>query len=189
MSRRRTYTMSGWSMSDLARAPRAGRVGPAIRNAGWWLLLLLTLVILDDLVFGPIAWGLAQVSPLLAVLVSFGAMWGCSYWLTLRGLDPHPGPVAAALLSRLHLARRSDELTRREASLKDRITSVSVAVPMSLLFGGVVTTLWLHKRELVNDAQVKPVALALTFLYAIEFVLLHAVGGGRLVLEIRSTIG
>lgn len=148
----------------------------------------MTLVVLDDLIFGPIAWGLAQIDPWLAVIVSFAAMWGGSYWLVLRGLAPSPGPVASALLRRLQLERRNPELTAREASLKSRITSVGVAVPMSLLFGGVVTSLWLIRREVVDEGQIRQVALVLTFLYAVEFVLLHAVGGGRLLAEALRTL-
>mgnify|MGYP007037748322 CR=1 FL=1 len=57
---------------------------------------------------------------------------------------------------------------------------------MSLLFGGVVTSLWLYKREVVDLRQVKRVALVLTALYACEFVLIHAFGGGRVLTEVRN---
>jgi hypothetical protein len=167
-------------------APSTGGRGPiaAARNLFWWAALLVTLVILDDLVFGPIAWLIAQVSPWLAAVVGFSAMWGLSYWLVVVGVRQDQGRVARLLLSRLQLERRNPAIREREDTLKAHLTSVAVAVPMSLLFGGVVTSLWLYKREVVDERQVRRLALWLTALYACEFVVLHAFGGGRLLAEV-----
>ena len=167
---------------DTSPAPESAVIR-TLRNLFWWTALLVTLIVVDDLLFGPIAWGLAQISVWLAAVVGFTAMWGFSYWLVLVGLRPDPPRLAQAMLRRLQLERRSAELQAREASLKERLTSVGIAIPMSLLFGGVVTSLWLRRRDVVNDTQVRRLALYLTALYACEFVLLHAFGGGRLLAE------
>jgi hypothetical protein len=172
------------------RVPLDGGRGlfEALRNLFWWFALLVTLVILDDLVFGPIAWLIAQVNPWLAAVVGFSAMWGLSYWLVLVGVRPQQGRVARLLLSRLQLERRNPRIREREATLKAHLTSVAVAVPMSLLFGGVVTSLWLYKREVVDERQVRRLAFWLTALYACEFVILHAFGGGRVLAELLDAL-
>lgn len=181
----------GRSETPTERAPKDGDDGgvlASVRSLFWWFALFITLVILDDLVFGPIAWLLAQINPWLAALVGFSAMWGVSYWLVIVSLRPHQGRVAKLLLSRLQLERRNPALREREATLKAHLTSVALAVPMSLLFGGVVTSLWLYKREVVDERQVRSLALVLTALYACEFVVLHAFGGGRVLAEVLDAI-
>lgn len=149
-----------------------------LRTLYYWMLLLVILVMVDDLVFGWFFWGLSQIHPLLSFVIAIMASWSLGVWLTMRGLAPEPGRLAGWFLYRLQLERGNPELRAREDELKEKITSVGVAVPMSLLFGGVVTTLWLRRRGVVSDESAKRLAFVLCGLYAFEFATIHAFGIG-----------
>lgn len=149
-----------------------------LRTLYYWTILFISLLIVDDLTFGWIFWTIAQIHPLVSATLAVTAYWSLGYWITLRGLRPDPGRIASWFLKRLQLERKNSELQAREESLKAKITSVTIAVPMSLLFGGVVTTLWLRRRDIVNDSQAKRLAFWLCGLYALEFALIHALGIG-----------
>ena len=151
-----------------------------LRTLYYWCILLIALLVLDDLVFGWIFWLLAQLNLVATIVFAFVASWVAGYWLTLRGLDPNPGRIAKFLLQRLQLERKNEELARREVALRERLASTGAAVPMTLLFGGVVTTLWLRRRELVDARQARRLGFWLSGVYALEFSFLHAfaIGGG-----------
>lgn len=152
-----------------------------LRTLYYWTLLLITLVVLDDLTFGWIFWALAQIHPMLSALVALCVYWALGYWLTIRGLSPVPGKLAARFLNRLQLERKNPELRDRQDQLKNRITSIAWAVPMSLLLGGVVTTLWLRRRGVVSDTGAYRLGFWLCGLYALEFAFIHGFGiGGSL---------
>ncbi len=157
------------------------------RAVYYWILLLASLVVLDDLLFGWIFWALALVHPIFSAVIAFAACWGISYWLVLEGLRAEPKKVAAILLARFGLERKNPEIARREHSLKKKLASVGAAVPMTLLFGGVVTTLWLRRRAVIpTDSLARRTGAYLTAVYAVEFMLLHALGiGGGLFLTFR----
>lgn len=151
-----------------------------LRTLYYWLLLLLTLLILDDLVFGWIFWALAQFNLVGTIVFAIVTSWVFGYWLTLRGLKPHPGRIAKFLLSRLQLERKNEELQRRERQIRDKLVSSGAAVPMTLLFGGVVATLWLRRQGAIDDVQARRLAFWLSGVYALEFAFIHAfaIGGG-----------
>lgn len=157
-----------------------------LRTLYYWTLLLVTLVVMDDLTFGWIFWGLAQIHPLVSAAIAFGISWSLSYWLTLRGLSPTPGRLANWFLNRFQLERSNPELRVREVQLKEKITSISVAVPMALLFGGILTTLWLFRRGVVDRKKARTIAFWLTGLYAVEFAFIHGFGIGGSIFFVRQ---
>lgn len=157
-----------------------------LRTLYYWTILLLLLMVADDLTFGWIFWVLSQIHPLLSASAALVIYWSLGYWLTLRGLSPEPGKVASRLLSRLQLERKNHELRTREEELKNKVTSVSAAVPMSLLFGGVVTTLWLRRRGVVSESGARSLAFWLCGLYALEFAIIHALGIGGSIFIVRQ---
>jgi hypothetical protein len=156
------------------------------RTLYYWTALLIALLIADDLTFGWIFWALAQIHPFVSAVAALAIYWTIGYWITLRGLKPKPGKIAGWLLKRLQLERKNPELRAREEHLKVKITSVVVGAPMSLLFGGVVTTLWLRRRNIINDRQARNVAFGLCGLYAAEFALIHALGIGGSIFIVRQ---
>jgi hypothetical protein len=149
-------------------------------------LLLITLIVLDDLVFGWIFWALAQINPFLSATVAFLSSWSFSYWLTVKGLSPNPGKVAALLLSRFQLGHKNPELQRREQELLNKITSIGIAIPMTLLFGGVVTTLWLRRKNVVSATHAYRLGFILTGVYAVEVALVHGLGIGGSIFFFRQ---
>ncbi len=157
-----------------------------LRTLYYWILLFVTLVVLDDLTFGWIFWALAQIHPLLSAFVALVIYWVIGYWLVVRGLAPEPGKVAGWFLSRLQLERGNTELRQRENQLKEKITSVGVAIPMALLFGGVVVTLWLRRRGIVSDSGAYRLGFWVCGLYALEFALVHGLGIGGSIFFVRS---
>lgn len=149
-----------------------------LRTLYYWLVLFIILVLADDATFGWVFWLLSQTNPLFSAAVAVVIYWSVGYLVALQGLRDRPRPIAAWLLQRLQLERKNPELARRQLRLKERITSVAVAVPMALLLGGVVTTLYLRRQRLVDDNRARRVALWLTGLYALEFAAIHALGIG-----------
>jgi hypothetical protein len=149
-----------------------------LKTLYYWLALFIILVLADDATFGWIFWLLSQTDPLFSAAVAVVIYWTVGYLIALQGLRERPRPVAAWLLKRLQLERKNPELARRQRKLKESITSVTVAVPMALLLGGVVTTLYLRRRGVVDDDRARRVALWLTGLYALEFAAIHALGIG-----------
>ena len=157
-----------------------------LRTLYYWTLLLIVLLIADDLTFGWIFWALAQIHPFVSAAAALVVYWTIGYWVTLRGLKPNPGKIAGWFLRRLQLERKNPELQSRQERLKAKITSIVVGIPMSLLFGGVVTTLWLCRRNIIDDHKARQVAFWLCGLYAIEFTLIHALGIGGTIFILRQ---
>lgn len=157
-----------------------------LRTLYYWCVLMVTLIVLDDLVFGWIFWGLSQINPFMSAAIAFLSSWSFSYWLTVKGLSPNPGKVAAVLLSRFELGRKNAELEQREQALLSKITSIGTAIPMTLLFGGVVSTLWLRRRNIVSDTHVYRLAFILTGIYAVEFAVVHGFGIGGSIFFVRQ---
>ncbi len=157
-----------------------------LRTLYYWIALFAILVVVDDLTFGWIFWLLAQIHPLVSATAALLIYWVLGYWLLIRGLNPNPGKWAHKMLNRLQLERKNPELRAREEELKNKITSVAVAIPMSLLFGGVLTVLWLRRRNVVSDDGAYRLGFWLCGLYALEFALLHGFGIGGSIFIIRQ---
>lgn len=157
-----------------------------LRTLYYWILLMITLIILDDLTFGWIFWGIAQINPFVSAAIAFMASWVFGYWLVVCGLSPNPGKIAKILLDRFQLGKKNSELRAREEELLNRMTSIGIAVPMTLLFGGVVSTLWLRRKSVVSDKQAYRVGLVLTGIYAVEFAVVHGLGIGGSIFFVRQ---
>lgn len=156
------------------------------RTLYYWIALLITLTVVDDWTFGWFFWALSQYDLVLSAVLAFTIYWALGYWITLRGLTPNPGKVAGWFLNRLQLGHtKNHEIHSMEERLQAKITSIGLAVPMSLLFGGVFTTLWLRRRQLVDDQSAKRLGLLLCGLFAIEVAAIHAFGIGGLILYVR----
>ena len=150
------------------------------RGLFWWTLTILTLVVLDDLVFGPIFWALAVVSRPLSVALAFVLSWAYGTWLVYRGTREHPGRVAQFLLSRLWLERRNPEIARRERKVHDGVSSGIAATLATPFIGGVIPSLILYKQDLMPVATIRRLAVFLAALYAVEFATIHGFGLGGL---------
>lgn len=171
-------------MTDVENTTEAKKPS-SLRTFYYWAALLITLIMVDDATFGWIFWLLSQINPMVSAAAAIAIYWFIGYWITLRGLEPNPGKIASKLLNRLQLERKNPELRRREKQLKNSISSIGIAVPMSLLFGGVVTTLWLRRRNVVDQAKARKVAFWLCGLYAAEFAAIHALGIGGSIFWMR----
>jgi hypothetical protein len=168
-----------------ARQSAAPSTLRTLRSLYYWVALFVVLVLADDATFGWIFWLLSQANPLVSAAVAVAVYWTIGYWITLQGLREHPRPVAAWLLKRLQLERKNPELAERQLRLRQKVTSIAVAIPMALLLGGVVTTLYLRRQEVVDDRRARHVAVWLTGLYALEFALIHALGIGGSIFWVR----
>ncbi len=157
-----------------------------LRTLYYWIALFAILTVLDDLSFGWIFWALAQVSPFLSAGVAFAIYWSIGIWLVFCGLRDDPGRIAGWFLNRFQLERKDPELRAREDQLKRRISSIAWAVPMSLLFGGVITSLWLFRRGVVDRQGARRIGILLCGIYAIEFALIHGFGIGGSIFFVRQ---
>lgn len=158
------------------------------RTLYYWVALMVTLLVVDDMTFGWAFWAISQFSLLVSAVAALAMYWVMGFWITLRGLDPQPGRIAGWFLRRLQLGHNNPELHDREERLRAKVTSVAAAAPMTLLFGGVFTTLWLRRRGLVDDRTVKWLAFWLSGLFALEVAAIHAVGIGGLILFVRHHV-
>lgn len=151
------------------------------RTAFWWTLTLILLFLVDDLVFGPIYWSIALYNRVVATVAAFLGSWSFGYWLVQRGTLPEPGRTANFFLSRLLFGRRRlAQVEEREQEIRASVTTKVVAVLATLIIGGTLTALLLHKRGLARK-QVLGLAFWLCALYAVEFAILHGgwgFGGG-----------
>lgn len=160
----------------------------SVKTLYYWLVLLLALIVADDATFGWLFWLLSQVHPLVSAAAALAIYWAVGYWLIIRGLKPHPGRVASWFLNRLQLERKNPELQKRELLLRQKLRSVAASVPMTLLFGGVVTTLWLCRHGIVDGDSLRARKLGfwLAGIYAVEFALIHAFGIGGTIFWFRQ---
>ncbi len=144
-----------------------------VHGVFWWSVTLITLLILDDLLFGPIFWVLALVNPLLSTVVAFVASVLFQNWLIQAGLKAHPGKLATFFLNRLMLGRKNAEVARREDSIKRSAGSAIGALMVTPLIGSVIPVLLLGKHRLMSAEKLRYFSVLLSVIYAIEFALLH----------------
>jgi hypothetical protein len=148
------------------------------RGLWWWTITIVTLVLVDDFVFGPVFWSLALLSRAAAVTLAFLASWFYGSWLVFRGTREQPGRFAEFLLNRLWLERRNPEVEQRARRVHSSVTSVVAATIATPFIGGVLPSLILHKRDLLPQAQIRRLAVFLCALYAVEFAAIHGYGLG-----------
>jgi hypothetical protein len=140
---------------------------------GWWIVTLATLVLLDDLTFGPIFW---LISVLGGSVIGFGVAFVVyvvvQLLLVRAATSGTPHRAASFLLRRLDLERRSEQVADREQRLAARVTGTATALVSSLIIGGVLPPLILHRRGW-SAQQVRRLSVATATIYAAEFGVLH----------------
>lgn len=141
----------------------------------WWVLTLATLVVLDDLTFGPFFWAIARfASAGVAVVAVFAIYVPAQLWVLSRAVTEDPGRLAAWFLRRLSLERRVKAVQANEQRVRARVVGVGSALLLSLLIGGVLPPLLLWHRGW-NQRAVMRVGVATSFVYAAEFAFLHGI--------------
>jgi hypothetical protein len=156
------------------------------RGLFWWCVTVLVLVIVDDLVFGPVFWSIALLSRPAAVIFAFCASWAFGTWLVFRGTREDPGRVARFFLNRLWLERRNPDIAQRERRVREAVTSTIAATVATPFIGGVVPSLVLYKRDAMPVGQIRRLAVFLAALYAVEFAAIHGYGFGGV---LRAVVG
>lgn len=155
----------------------------------WWGVTIVTLFILDDLVFGPLFWALSIRSKPLSTALAFVASWCFGIWLIDAGVRDNPSKLASWFLNRLMLERKNGHISVREDSIKKQAASSIGAVLVTPLIGAVIPVLLLDKRRRMTGTSLRIHAFGLTALYAVEFALLHGgYGIGGLVRVITGAI-
>lgn len=139
----------------------------------WWIVTVLTLFILDDLVFGPFFWVISVWNRPLATLLAFVSSWCFGMWLITASFRPNRSRVAKFFLERLLLARKNAEVAQREESIKRQAASVAGAFLVTPLIGAVIPTLLLAKYAVLPKDRLIRLAVPMTALYATEFALIH----------------
>lgn len=146
----------------------------------WWTVTVLTLFVMDDMVFGPVFWAISVWSQVGATVLAFVISLLFQLWLVRAGTSSNPGRVAKFMLKRLMLERKNPEVEKREEKIKAKSAKISGAILVSPLIGGVLPILLLYKHQFSRNTTLE-VAWATTFIYAIEFCLLHGgYGFGRI---------
>lgn len=144
-----------------------------VRGIFWWGITLITLFILDDLLFGPVFWVLSVVDPVLSTGAAFIASVIFQNWLIRAGLKEQPNKAATFFLKRLMLERKNTEIAKREESIKHRAASAAGALMVTPLIGAVIPVLLLNKHNLMSTDKLRRFSVLLTFVYGIEFALIH----------------
>lgn len=145
-----------------------------VRAVFWWTITIITLFVLDDLVFGPIFWGLAVfTTPIVATVVAFCSSWAFGTWLVRAGLKDEPSKLAQGMLNRLMLGHKNSHIHRREESLKRNVASAAGALVVTPLVGGVIPSLLLRKHELMAVDSIRRYSVLLCAIYALEFAAIH----------------
>lgn len=152
----------------------------------WWGITLVTLLVLDDLLFGPVFWSLAVVNPGLSTVAAFVASVSFQQWLVHASLRPRQGKFALFFLQRLSLKRKNSEIASREDSLRRTAASVVGALAVTPLIGGVIPILLLNKHQMMERGKLRLFSVLLAVIYACEFALLH--GGYGLGAVVRAII-
>ena len=140
----------------------------------WWAATLVTLIVVDDLTYGPVFWLATRLGPTaIVVVVTFSIYWVAQVLIVRESTSETPHRVASFILDRLQLTRKNDEIHKREQSLLSRVTGATVAVPLSLVIGGILPVLLLFRAGRPVDS-VRRLSLLTSAVYAAEFAYLHA---------------
>ena len=144
-----------------------------VQGAFWWIVTIVTLFVLDDLVFGPGYWLLALVNPLFSTVVAYAVSFVFQVWLINACLRPKTGKIATFAIERLMLERKNVEIAKREQSIKRSATSALGALLVTPLIGATIPTLLLHKHQLMEVQVLRWFSLLLAAIYSAEFALIH----------------
>jgi hypothetical protein len=141
----------------------------------WWLVTLLTLIVLDDLLFGPIFWllatregGTVAVAAILAIYIPVQVL------IVVRATSPAPGVMTRLVLGKLELARRIGPVRENEQRIHHRIAGAGSAVLLSLVIGGILPCLLLWRKG-YRVEFVRRLSVVTAAVYAVEYAFLHGV--------------
>ncbi len=149
------------------------RAAAPLSVVAWWLATVLTLVVLDDLTFGPAFWVVARLAgPLVAVIAIFCVYVPAQLVILKGATSDSPGRATSFFLRRLDLERRKPQLARNEQQLRSKVVGAGSAVLLSLVIGGVLPPLLLWRRG-ADRRFVLRLGVVTSFVYAAEFALLH----------------
>ena len=138
-------------------------------------MTIATLVVLDDLTFGPAFWAIARLlsaeAAVAAVLITYIPV---QVFLVHRATLPEPGRLAAFFLDRLALERRSEHIAVRESALHGRVVGAASGIALTFVIGGVLPPLILWRAGYAT-VFVRRLSWVTASLYAAEFSVLHAI--------------
>lgn len=141
--------------------------------ACWWTLTVLTLVVLDDLTFGPLFWVISLTAgPWTAAGLAFVIYTVAQVFIVVRATEEVPGRIAAFFLSRLDLNRRSRHIAANEQRLHSRVAGWTSAILITPIIGGVLPPLLLWRMGW-DRGPVRRIACICAPIYALEFAILH----------------
>lgn len=143
------------------------------RSLIWWSITIVSLFILDDLIFGPVFWSLSVWNQPIATVMAFLSSLTIQQWLVQAGVSENHGKVAAFALKQLSLERKNKEIASREMEIRSHAKNFAGAVLVSPLIGGVVPILILNKYSVADKTKLLKFSWLPTIIYAIEFALLH----------------
>jgi hypothetical protein len=147
-------------------------------TVAWWAVTLLTLVVIDDLTFGPFFWVVARLkSPWAAFFLALAIYVPVQMAVVWRGTSGSPGRIASFFLDRLKLRRRSAEVRRREARLRDHVRGTISSCLLALVIGGVLPPMLLWRAGYPSTV-VRRISVLTSIVYAIEFACLHGLVPG-----------
>lgn len=139
----------------------------------WWSLTIVTLVIVDDLTFGPVFWLLARLGGTAVAVVTAFLIYSIAQVLLVRqGTSEQPHRLASWFLSRLQLERKRPEIASREKRLYAKVAGYGSAVLAAPVVGGVLPPLLLHKAGFGRN-DVRRLSVVTSAIYAAEFAFLH----------------
>lgn len=143
------------------------------RVALWWTATVLTLVVLDDLTFGPVFWIISRTAgPWISALTALVLYTAAQVYIVFRATEDHPGRIAAFFLRRLDLNRRSRRVAANEHKLRSQVAGWTSAIVMTPIIGGVLPPLLLWRAGWPRR-QVRQIVLVCAPIYALEFAILH----------------
>lgn len=156
-----------------ARSRAASEREPVVVVVFWWAATVLTLIVLDDLTFGPLFWVLSRIfGPFAAIAAIYAVYVPAQVFIVNQATLPNPGRTARFFLRRLDLTRRRPEISDREDLVHHRVVGGTSAVVSSLLIAGVLPPLLLWKAGFTRRF-VRRISYVTAFVYASEFALLH----------------
>lgn len=139
----------------------------------WWVVTLGTLLVLDDLTFGPLFWWLSRTAGRVAAsTTAFCIYFAAQILLVHRGTMESPGRLASFFLRRLDLTRRHPQVEAHERQVRSGIVGGVSAVMLSPVIGGVIPPLVLWRIGF-SRRYVRSLVLVTAPIYAAEFAFLH----------------
>lgn len=148
------------------------RARTLIESLFWWTVTILTLFLLDDMLFGPFFWTLSLVSQVGATAAAFCIPIATQQWLIRQGTREYPAKVAVFALTKLSLERKNKNISNKEDQIKARASKYIGAALVAPLIGGVIPTLILYKQGFPRESVLR-FSWIPTIIYAAEFATLH----------------